>query len=472
MPNKTVKTLTVDNVTYDIKDELARNNIVSTNARVSTIESYIPNNTSTTNKLVNSSSVHNSTITIKQGGEERGSFTLNQATGAEIELTGGSGGTGATFLFEKKELDYAIEDDCWKRTDLFQWIDGYHYTTAYEHLTADLATATEHVDWWESNITKVGDLVDNEGVLSGFTGKTIYAQFPNASEIPAVTSSFELVVKVHTPATFSAVSNIFQDTTQYKGFILQTAKTSGNLIFYASSNGTSWNIANNKATGITLSPDTDYYIKLAWDGAEYVVSYSTDGEEYTDGTPIANVNPIKIDWTLQGFGGTSRNSEPWLSTIDLNESYIKVDGEEVWHGCEYFTYSIATDGHRITSETEAIKYFNRYNSAWFYVVDTTSHQFKLPRTIYGFNGYRNEVGGFIEAGVPNIEGFVGRVWSGGSTGAFYADSTTNSSAWGYNGVRPQVWFDASRSNKVYGNSNTVQPPATQMYIYMYVGEYV
>ena len=33
-------------------------------------------------------------------------------------------------------------------------------------------------------------------------------------------------------------------------------------------------------------------------------------------------------------------------------------------------------------------------------------------------------------------------------------------------------FDASNSNSIYGNSNTVQPPATQMYLYFYVGDTV
>lgn len=40
--------------------------------------------------------VNNSTITIKQGGATKGSFTLNQATGSTIELDAGGGGGSYT----------------------------------------------------------------------------------------------------------------------------------------------------------------------------------------------------------------------------------------------------------------------------------------------------------------------------------------------------------------------------------------
>lgn len=39
--------------------------------------------------------INNSTITIKQGGTTKGSFTLNQATDSTIELDAGGGGGGS-----------------------------------------------------------------------------------------------------------------------------------------------------------------------------------------------------------------------------------------------------------------------------------------------------------------------------------------------------------------------------------------
>lgn len=49
--------------------------------------------------------VNNSTITVKQGGVDKGSFTLNQAEDTTIELdAGGSGGSGSTIYATNKEL--------------------------------------------------------------------------------------------------------------------------------------------------------------------------------------------------------------------------------------------------------------------------------------------------------------------------------------------------------------------------------
>ena len=65
----------------------------------------------------------------------------------------------------------------------------------------------------------------------------------------------------------------------------------------------------------------------------------------------------------------------------------------------------------------------------------------------------------IAAGLPNITGLMMGVddnsWS--YSGAFYQAATGQSSGGTANGSRPG--FDASRSNSIYGKSNTVQPPA-------------
>ena len=77
------------------------------------------------------------------------------------------------------------------------------------------------------------------------------------------------------------------------------------------------------------------------------------------------------------------------------------------------------------------------------------------------------VGSQIEAGLPNITGSVGRqnwanalLWSHTYDGAFYSDAHTSYGAIGdgSNGSC-NLKFDASRSNSMFGSSDTVQPPA-------------
>ena len=66
----------------------------------------------------------------------------------------------------------------------------------------------------------------------------------------------------------------------------------------------------------------------------------------------------------------------------------------------------------------------------------------------------------IEAGLPNITGFVCGGWMSG-TGAFAPHGYVNASGDGH-GHPPSdsCTFDASRCSPIYGKSNTVQPPAT------------
>ena len=79
--------------------------------------------------------------------------------------------------------------------------------------------------------------------------------------------------------------------------------------------------------------------------------------------------------------------------------------------------------------------------------------------------------GYIEAGLPNITG-TWRAGGGnnqcgptGLTGAYYQVSEGNNTnpASASGGTAGTVGFDASLSNTIYGNSTTVQPPATKSY---------
>ena len=72
----------------------------------------------------------------------------------------------------------------------------------------------------------------------------------------------------------------------------------------------------------------------------------------------------------------------------------------------------------------------------------------------------------INAGLPNIQGSVGGVdrVGGGQSGAFYLGSTKASGGTTSNAL-PNIEFDASRSNSIYGNSTTVQPPAYRVNVW-------
>lgn len=77
--------------------------------------------------------------------------------------------------------------------------------------------------------------------------------------------------------------------------------------------------------------------------------------------------------------------------------------------------------------------------------------------------------GYIAAGLPNITGTVRlyNYWGsqGTSTDAFYNSTGTLNSSDDHkteDNAVTGIYFDASRSNSIYGNSNTVQPPAIKV----------
>lgn len=85
------------------------------------------------------------------------------------------------------------------------------------------------------------------------------------------------------------------------------------------------------------------------------------------------------------------------------------------------------------------------------------------RALWGGNGSNG--GSTIEAGLPNITGRLSGLSTDtteskeGLQGAFYFDTTNKHSGAGSGSGDYYAYFDASRSNPIYGNSDTVQPPA-------------
>ena len=144
-------------------------------------------------------------------------------------------------------------------------------------------------------------------------------------------------------------------------------------------------------------------------------------------------------------------------------------------GSTTIQFYLADDGHKIcpaSQESNVTAIYNATGVAWYYIIDTVNQRFKLPRTKFGVTGLRDTVGNYVAPGAPDIQGtFEAKSNTGTATGAF--SSTSLGANRGYQGdwYNYSFTFKASDSNSVYGNSTTVQPPATQMYLYCYVGEF-
>lgn len=145
------------------------------------------------------------------------------------------------------------------------------------------------------------------------------------------------------------------------------------------------------------------------------------------------------------------------------------------------------NGEKIVKESEAFLLTHPVNS--YYITDDYDDN---PIIKYGGDWERIEAGrvlwttttdgeggSLVEAGLPNIStnnpSTSISVWSTGG-GAISGVFKTHGRAVGYSpassgeyGAFYSLGFDASRDNDIYGNSNTVQPPAVKVYIWKRVG---
>lgn len=148
-------------------------------------------------------------------------------------------------------------------------------------------------------------------------------------------------------------------------------------------------------------------------------------------------------------------------------------------------FYLADDGHKIcpaTQESNVTEIYTATGVAWYYILDTDNTRFKLPRTQFGVTGLRDTVGKYVAPGLPNITGAIiqgdsaAGTYNASRSGAFRAINTGSNRVYMFDRLNASnnigdIGFNAGWSNSIYGASNTVQPPATQQYLYFYVGQF-
>lgn len=337
----------------------------------------------------------------------------------------------------------------------------YGYPDFYQKCVDEYNDGTTVNEYMSSNITVVGSLTDNEGVISGFSTSN-YATIGNF--IGTTADTIEFVIKLNTGSTLSA------NTFLYAGFSIQFYNGKLNLT------GTG-NIGT-----YTYSANTDYYIKVTYSNNTIECAYSTDGISYTaDGT-------ISYTGTIQNliYLGWGNVNDALSGSIDLNKCYININGTRWWNGINLLTYTENSNKHRFYDIADKATFDNMFaitGEAWYYGIDTTNERIFLPRSTRFKNGTTSDVGGYQAAGLPNIEGdipgntnAIAQTWGEGITtanGAFSSSTFKNKKSVSDGGASDKnlldLVFKASDSNPIYGASNTVEYSSTKLIPYMVVG---
>lgn len=163
----------------------------------------------------------------------------------------------------------------------------------------------------------------------------------------------------------------------------------------------------------------------------------------------------------------------------LEEKNSSGDAESISIGNLTLNLYKNPNGHSfydISEKSVVDQLFQEKGVAWYYGIDEENERIFLPRNNWfaQFTTDVTKVNNYIEAGLPNITGnystfLVGdkNLQANGALTQTGGINTGNS-----NGTSWHQWylgFDASKSNSIYGKSNTVQPPSLKQLLYIVVG---
>lgn len=301
------------------------------------------------------------------------------------------------------------------------------------------------------------------------------------------------------------------NTTYYKGSLVKAIQSDGSFILYASLiDNNQGNLVTDTTKWVITNTSTNFHqgipnwrADVIYSVGDWVKSYnSSTGWMIYESVANSNLNNAVTDtnyWSPKPFATEfpllmhswfdhEVNDTSWLraDTFSWQDGTVyskaydhlvdDIDGKTETSetvGSYTISYYLADDGHKITTdETAVANIYAESGVAWYYVLDTVNTRFKLPRTKFGFTGLRDTVGKYVAPGLPNITGDfpIAGLNSGTAHGALKKSSTTIT-GWSSYSSGAYIELDASGSNPIYGNSTTVQPPATQMYLYFYVGQF-
>lgn len=186
-------------------------------------------------------------------------------------------------------------------------------------------------------------------------------------------------------------------------------------------------------------------------------------------------------------GGTSRNiGEIVASTIPLVDAGLhlldgsRLSGDGIYKGFVDYIAELHTsnpNANYFCTETEWQTSVTTYGVCGKFVYNSTNDTVRLPKVTGIIEGTTDvtALGDLVEAGLPNITGTISSFTNGMNsdpTGSGALIVTKNSTGWqAGTGDRMGDYtasLNASSSNSIYGNSDTVQPQSTKVLYYIVI----
>ena len=195
------------------------------------------------------------------------------------------------------------------------------------------ATCTNNVIG-TATLETVGSPTISNGVASGFSSSN-YLQTNVSVEL---NKPFEIATKITTSSEIvpAKIIGLYPVTGRY-GIVLYIKNNKFSIMM--SHNGNGWEFDTDGLGSYEVLPNTTYYLKFYWDYNSYKLDYSLDGTNYINEHTINNNTSVVP--TTRGFIGVYQdNTNPFNGSIDLNETYIKLNGE-------YFLAPYNANGYKV-----------------------------------------------------------------------------------------------------------------------------
>lgn len=314
-------------------------------------------------------------------------MTLEFSNNFLIQPQTSSGGGGGTTPSATRSLGEIVTSNIQISDDKLHLLDGALLTnTNYPDFVTKVATlytqdptssffAQPTKEVTGLNITDIGTITKDNGVISGFSGSNFGITNIN---IPISGKTFEYFVKIKTPSSFTnqginiLISNGadgYNDSACASLFISGSRRKFGaNVYIYQSSRVLSWSNYGSH----TVQTNTDYYVKLEFTGTKYAVSYSLDNETWVEDLKADSTDtPWSRDLAL-GIGASRGDSNEYFGDgyIDLKETYIKTEGQTIWTGAN------VTEGSAEENWQAHVTLYGVYDR---YVYDGTNNTVRLPK---------------------------------------------------------------------------------------------
>lgn len=314
--------------------------------------------------------------------------------------------------------DHLLQNMSFLRSDTFSWQPGTVYEAAYNELLTEYnnPASMAQQDYASSNIEKVGNIVDDKGIVytlgANYVRTNIPISFPSGKTWEVV-----LKFKAGTPPQNSSFAGLNTGSTSNRVLNFYRPVNSRKICVELGTGINTFDIAIGTAFQSPEIPaDTWYWIKVAFTGSSYQI-FTSDNGVFSENADSSLANSTSIGSSSAAFNiGTDyllNLTSPGI-TFDLNECHIKIDGNTVWSGVNNISYKTTPKGYKITdvAQEEMVEdIYDADGTSWYYILDTANTRFKLPRRATQMYLYFY-AGTFNDSAVEQTAGLNAELFSG------------------------------------------------------------